>query len=206
MKNTTLRDSLLTYYKDHNVLIEGPVLKLIQAEATDIEYQNYIRTASDADRLRRTKRLKITKELQSANTKLQRASQKNNDLIERLTESLEISKRNEVLQGKLKDQERNAKEIAMTDLDVMQRRTQFKLMTVVSKMAIAIIASVTIMTTAVYLFVLHIGSDSTIIENTWSNMFGILLTNSFSILGTILGIRYATTNRRMTVIEESYDS
>jgi len=31
-----------------------------------------------------------------------------------------------------------------------------------------------------------IGMDTDIIGSTWSNMFGILLTNSFSIVGTIL--------------------
>ena len=35
-------------------------------------------------------------------------------------------------------------------------------------------------------------SDTQIIGSTWSNMFGILLTNSFSIVGTILGVKYGT--------------
>lgn len=37
-----------------------------------------------------------------------------------------------------------------------------------------------------------LGYDSKIIESTWSNLFGILLTNSFSIVGTIMGVKYAT--------------
>jgi hypothetical protein len=34
--------------------------------------------------------------------------------------------------------------------------------------------------------------DTQIIGSTWSNMFGILLTNAFSIVGTIMGVKYAT--------------
>ena len=34
--------------------------------------------------------------------------------------------------------------------------------------------------------------DTQIIGSTWSNMFGILLTNAFSIVGTIMGVKYAS--------------
>jgi hypothetical protein len=34
--------------------------------------------------------------------------------------------------------------------------------------------------------------DTQIIGSTWSNMFSVLLTNAFSIVGTIMGIKYAT--------------
>jgi len=33
--------------------------------------------------------------------------------------------------------------------------------------------------------------ETQIIGSTWSNMFGILLTNAFSIVGTIMGVKYA---------------
>jgi hypothetical protein len=34
--------------------------------------------------------------------------------------------------------------------------------------------------------------ETQIIGSTWSNMFGILLTNAFSIVGTIMGVKYAS--------------
>jgi hypothetical protein len=37
--------------------------------------------------------------------------------------------------------------------------------------------------------------ETQIIGSTWSNMFGILLTNSFSIVGTIMGVKYASDNK-----------
>jgi len=39
------------------------------------------------------------------------------------------------------------------------------------------------------------GKDTQIIGSTWSNMFGILLTNAFSIVGTIMGVKYASENK-----------
>lgn len=37
-----------------------------------------------------------------------------------------------------------------------------------------------------------LNKDTQIIGSTWSNMFSVLLTNAFSIVGTIMGIKYAT--------------
>jgi hypothetical protein len=45
-------------------------------------------------------------------------------------------------------------------------------------------------------FVLLFGHDSKIIESTWSNLFGILLTNSFSIIGTIMGVKHANSGNK----------
>ena len=36
------------------------------------------------------------------------------------------------------------------------------------------------------------GLDTVLLGSTWSNMFSILLTNSFSIIGTIMGVKYAS--------------
>lgn len=43
-----------------------------------------------------------------------------------------------------------------------------------------------------FIFAMLTGRDTTLLGNTWSNMFGILLTNSFSIIGTIMGVKYAS--------------
>jgi hypothetical protein len=55
-----------------------------------------------------------------------------------------------------------------------------------------IVCSVGVITTALFGISLFTGVDNKIIESAWSNMFGILLTNSFSIIGTIMGVKYAT--------------
>ncbi len=43
-----------------------------------------------------------------------------------------------------------------------------------------------------YLLALMKGLDTVLLGSTWSNMFSILLTNSFSIIGTIMGVKYAS--------------
>jgi hypothetical protein len=43
-----------------------------------------------------------------------------------------------------------------------------------------------------YLFAILYGRETQIIGSTWSNLLGILLTNAFSIVGTIMGVKYAT--------------
>jgi hypothetical protein len=104
--------------------------------------------------------------------------------------------------SKLKDAAEQAREVAevakdeaLQDLEVMQKKTQFELISIIVRLALAVIVGVGVTTSALYAFVLYMGYDSKIIESTWSNLFGILLTNSFSIVGTIMGVKYATENK-----------
>jgi len=80
----------------------------------------------------------------------------------------------------------------MEDLETLQKKTQFELVGLIVKVALGVIGTVAILTSVLYVFVLSKGLDAKIIESTWSNLFGILLTNSFSIIGTIMGVKYAT--------------
>ena len=47
-------------------------------------------------------------------------------------------------------------------------------------------------TTGVYLIALFTDKDTQVIASTWANIVGILLTNAFSIVGTIMGVKYAS--------------
>jgi hypothetical protein len=47
-----------------------------------------------------------------------------------------------------------------------------------------------------YSFAILANKDTQIIGSTWSNMFSVLLTNAFSIVGTIMGIKYATSEKK----------
>ena len=60
------------------------------------------------------------------------------------------------------------------------------------KCALAVIVGVGVVTTILYWLAMLTGKDTQIIGSTWSNMFSVLLTNAFSIVGTIMGIKYAT--------------
>ena len=85
-----------------------------------------------------------------------------------------------------------AKIDAENNLDVLQKKTQFELINMIVKIALSIIVGVGILTTGLYLVSMFTGKETQIIGSTWSNMFGILLTNAFSIVGTIMGVKYAT--------------
>jgi PAS domain S-box-containing protein len=84
------------------------------------------------------------------------------------------------------------KDAALNDLDVMMKKSQSELIKIIVKVALAVIIGVGIVTTVLYWMAIITDQDTQIIGSTWSNMFSVLLTNAFSIVGTIMGIKYAT--------------
>jgi len=165
---------LLNLWKTKKVGLEGNILKVIQT--TDEEFQKYIDEAKQRDQETRRKRLEITKQVQSQNKDLIESQADREKLMIDLQESLAQS---EML-----------KNAAVEDLESLQKRTQFELIGLIVKVALSVIGAVCILTTILYLYVISKGLNSTIIETTWSNLFGIILTNSFSIIGTIMGVKH----------------
>ena len=84
------------------------------------------------------------------------------------------------------------KNAALNDLDVMIKKSQSELIKVIVKVALSVIIGVGVVTTILYWMAILMEKDTQIIGSTWSNMFSVLLTNAFSIVGTIMGIKYAT--------------
>lgn len=97
----------------------------------------------------------------------------------------------------LEQSQKNAqeKDDALHELDVLQKKTQNELVGQIVKVALGIILGVGVITTGLYILALVKGYEVKIIESTWSNMFSILLTNSFSIIGTIMGVKYANSKK-----------
>ena len=132
----------------------------------------------EIDKTNRKKRLEVTKQIQQQNKQLISAQEQNENLMVELRQALERTE--------------SAKEMVEQDLDILQKKTQTELIGTIVKIALWVIIGVGLITSALYLTVLIMGIESKIIESTWSNLFGILLTNSFSIIGTIMGVKYAT--------------
>jgi Fe2+ transport system protein B len=217
------RDILLEIAKHKRVYVEGNFLKLIEPEEGDEEFEEYLKLCKEKDSTSRRKRLEVTKQVQKQNSELEKAQKENkrvnrqlekalNEAIdsaeqskkskeeaetakEELEVALQLAEQSKEEAHKLKSEAEHAKEVAETDLSLLQKKTQTELMGSIVRVALWVIMGVGFVTTGLYVFVLLLGHDSKIIESTWSNLFGILLTNSFSIIGTIMGVKHATKDK-----------
>ena len=179
------RNVLLEVAKKKKIYVEGNFLKLLKAPKADKEFEEYLTVCKDKDSTARKKRLSVTKQVQSQNKELEKAAKENEQLLLDLQVALDEAKEAEKEAQKLRDE-------AVEDLDMLQKRTQFELIGLIVKVALIIIIGVGVTTTLLYSVAMLAGEDTTLLGNAWSNMFGILLTNSFSIIGTIMGVKYAT--------------
>jgi Fe2+ transport system protein B len=93
---------------------------------------------------------------------------------------------------KAREESEKAKSKVESDLDILQKRTQNELIGTIVKVALMVIVGVGIVTTGVYLLALFTDKNTEVIASTWANIVGILLTNAFSIVGTIMGVKYAS--------------
>ena len=176
--NDSTKKDLLDLFNEKNICLEGNILKIINIKNEENkEFSKYIKDCIDRDKSVREKRLKITKQVQKLNVELE----KNKKEIEDVNKNLKIS---------LKETE-DAKCIVENDLDILQKKTQFELIGTIVKVALYVIVGVGITTTVMYALSLYLDRETQVIGSAWSNMFGILLTNAFSIIGTIMGVKYA---------------
>ena len=176
--NTESVNNLLDLYRSKKVLLEGSIIKVLEKEEYENEFLEYLKVCKEKDIQSRKKRLEVTKEVQIQNKELLIAAKEN----EQLTLDLKIA---------LKDAE-TLRDNAMEDLELLQQKTQFELVGTIVRIALGVIVGVGVITSVMYGLAIVSGYDTDIIGSTWSNMFGILLTNAFSIVGTIMGVKYAS--------------
>ena len=213
------KKQLMDLLQSKNIGLEGNIVKLIDSDG-DEEFAAYLKQCSEKDIATRRKRLEMTKQVQTQNAELTKLNEANQKMMEELQETLknveeskltfEVQNRelnewkqenlrltDELQQEMVKSEQariaaENAKNEAENNLDLIQKKTQFELINNIVKVALYVIIGVGGITTGIYVYSMSIGMDTDIIGSTWSNMFGILLTNSFSIVGTILGVKYGT--------------
>ena len=213
------KKQLMELLQSKNIGLEGNIVKLIDSDG-DEEFAAYLKQCSEKDIATRRKRLEMTKQVQTQNAELTKLNEANQKMMEELQETLknveeskltfEVQNRelnewkqenlrltDELQQEMVKSEQariaaENAKNEAENNLDLIQKKTQFELINNIVKVALYVIIGVGGITTGIYVYSMSIGMDTDIIGSTWSNMFGILLTNSFSIVGTILGVKYGT--------------
>jgi len=190
--NSESVNNLLDLYRSKKVLLEGSIIKVLEKEKYSEEFLDYLKVCKEKDNLSRKKRLEVTKEVQKQNKELAAASIENERITKQLSKSLEEVSKSEQEAIRLRNEAEKLKDDAMEDLELLQQKTQFELVGTIVRIALSVIVGVGIITSVMYGLAIVSGYDTDIIGSTWSNMFGILLTNAFSIVGTIMGVKYAS--------------
>jgi hypothetical protein len=188
------RDSLLEVSKK-KVYLEGNILKVITAEPNDKEFNEYLSVCIEKDSTSRRKRLDVTKQVQNQNKELIKSQEDNQHLMDDLKRALGDAEKSKLEAVIAKAEAEKLRDAAVEDLDTLQKKAQFELIGVIVRVALLVIIGVGLITTGLYSTALFMGMDTTLLGNAWTNMFGILLTNSFSIIGTIMGVKYATESK-----------
>jgi hypothetical protein len=215
-------NDLIKLFESKNIGLEGNIIRLLESDSDP--FQDYLKKCADKDKDSRRKRLEITKKIQIQNNELSNLNDENQKMMDDLQNKIdeieeskltfevqnrelnEWKKENLELTEKLQTEmiksesarirAEEAKTNAINDLDILQKKNQTELISTIVRVALYIIVGVGIVTTGVYVFTLIMGKDTQVISAAWSNIFGILLTNAFSIVGTIMGIKYATENKQ----------
>ena len=188
----SIRDWLLSVQKAKRITLEGNILKILEADEDDKDFLKYIKDSLEKDKESRRRRLEITKQVQEQNKNLLASQEENERINEDLKVALNIAEEEKIKAEASKAEAVIAKDAALNDLDIAQKRSQFELIGTIVRVALYVIIGVGFTTTFMYAVALVTKSDTQIIGSTWSNMFGILLTNAFSIVGTIMGVKYAS--------------
>ncbi len=216
--NKETKNELIELLEKKNIGLEGNILKVIDT-SDDPNFAKYVEDCKEKDKETRKKRLDITKQVQEKNKELLEVNAENERIMEELQSTLKevedakitFEVQNRELVAWKQDNERislelqqemakselarieaeEAKTAAVNDLDVLQKKKQTELIGNIVKIALGVIISIGIITTFMYILALLINKDTQMIGSTWSNMLGILLTNAFSIIGTIMGVKYS---------------
>jgi hypothetical protein len=174
--NKEAEEILINIAADKGLYVEGNILKVIESD--NEKFSSYLSTAIEKDKETRRKRLEITKQIQEQNVELKKSQDKNKILMEDLQSALKTTE--------------DAKKSIESDLEILQKKKQFELIDIIVRTALFLIVSVGIVTTILFIFTIIKGTETQLVGHAWTSMFSILLTNSFSIIGTIMGVKYAS--------------
>jgi len=169
------KKQLINLHNDLNVGLEGNILKVIETSDDD-DFKEYINVCLNQDIDTRKKRVEVTKRVQEQNKQLIEWKNKNETIQTELKRALEVTNK--------------AKLDAENNLDVLIKKNQNQMVNNIVTTSLVVILGVGFITTGLYWYTLFKGVENQIIESTWANMFSILLTNSFSIIGTIMGVKH----------------
>ncbi len=167
--------------KTKNIRLEGNICKVITA-GDNKDFEAYLNECIDKDKENRKRRLKITEQVQHQNADLVMWKKENENINTQLKISLDEA-------HALRQEAESAKDMAQNDLEVLQKKAQFEMVGMIVRMSIWVIGGVGVTVTSVYLIMIFCKLKADIVASVWMNIMSILLTNSFSIVGTLMGIK-----------------
>ena len=216
------KSQLLELFKTKKISLEGNILKVIDSDG-DVEFEKYVQESTEKDKEIRRKRLDVTRQVQSQNADLIKSKKENERVNKQLTKALEEAEesnkamlvakqeaeqaleeaqkaRFEAESARLEAEHarhdaEKAKNSAVNDLELMQKKTQFELIGNIVKVALWVILGVGITVTIVYVVSLFAVFNTDVVGSSWVNIMSILLTNAFSIIGTLMGMKTANDNK-----------
>lgn len=188
------RNQLIELNNTTHVMLEGSILKLIET-GDDPEFDEYLKAATEKDKETRRKRLDVTKQVQSQYNDLIKWKKENERVNEELKEAMQEMEESKQEAIKAKLEAERAKDTALNDLEVMQKKSQFEMIGDIVKAAIGIIFGVGGIVTIVFLISIIAKLKTDVIGSAWVNIMSILLTNAFSIIGTLMGVKTMSDNK-----------
>lgn len=210
------QDQLIELWKTKKISLEGNLLKLIDPE-NDPEFSQYLNEAKEKDIEVRRKRLSVTARVQEQNKELLNWKTQNETINQKLKQALDEaenlnqemvrakeetetalreaqearveSDRSRMEAEKARHEAEKAKTSAVNDLELLQKKTQFELIGNIVRVALWVILGVGVTVTLVYMISLFAGFKTDVVGSAWVNIMSILLTNAFSIIGTLMGMK-----------------
>jgi hypothetical protein len=151
--NKETRDLLLEIQKTKRIFLEGNILKVIEAEEGDSEFSDYLKESTEKDKNSRRRRLDVTKQVQEQNSDLLSWQRENQNLTDNLKDALsnaedaktealkakEEAERERQVSEELRIEAEKAKELALNDLDIIQKKSQTELISTIVKVALLVI-------------------------------------------------------------------
>ena len=131
-----VRNVLLEVAKNKKIYVEGNFLKLLKAPKGDKEFIEYLKLCKEKDITTRKKRLEVTKQVQKQNGELVEKQKENDSLMQELQVAFDAT-------IKLKEEAEESKDKALEDLEVMQKKTQFELISTIVKVALVVVGELT---------------------------------------------------------------
>ena len=168
---------ILLEISDKGVYLEGALLKVISKSNTlrDEDWLEYLELAHDRDDIKSKERVELTQEALNQKTELEKAHKK-------IKQQYELLKKEK---AKVEDDVCTLEK----NLKVLREKNQLKIMNNVVNICLRIIIGIGVSCSLILVFMLFFGKQSDLVESTWSQSILLMLSNSFSIIATIQGVK-----------------